>query len=163
MANETSTTRPGAARAEQIIEANDELVAFIETCTDEDWGRICAAEAWPVSVVAHHAAWGHEVAAGWIRTIRSGKDVPGSPELHDAGNEKKAASVAGISRDEVIALANENVAAYADLLRTLTDEDLSMSAAFGPAGGMPMSVDRLAGARRHLDGHLGSMRGAVGR
>jgi hypothetical protein len=76
MANETSTTRPGADRALQIIEANDELVAFIETCTGDDWGRI------------------------------------------------------GV---------------------------------FGPGGGMPMSVDRLAGARRHLDGHLGSMRAAVGR
>jgi hypothetical protein len=163
MANETSATRPGMARAEQIVEANDELVAFIGTCTDEEWGRMCAAEAWPVSVVAHHVAWGHEVAAGWIRTIRSGKDVPGSPELHNAGNETKAASVAGISRDEVIALAKGNVAAYADLLRTLTEEDLSKSAAFGPGGGMPMSVDRLAGARRHLDGHLRSMRAAVGR
>jgi hypothetical protein len=142
MANETSTTRPGMARAEQIVEANDELVAFIGTCTDEEWGRMCAAEAWPVSVVAHHVAWGHEVAAGWIRTIRSGKDVPGSPELHNAGNETKAASVAGISRDEVIALAKGNVAAYADLLRTLTEEDLSKSAAFGPGGGMRAAVGR---------------------
>jgi hypothetical protein len=163
VAKKTSTTRPGVARAEQIVEANDELVAFIETCSDQDWARMCAVEAWPVSVVAHHVAWGHEVAVGWIRTIRSGNDVPGSPELHNAGNETKAASVAGISRDEVIALAKENVDAYADLLRTLTDEDLAKSAAFGPAGGMPMSVDRLAGARRHLDGHLGSMRAAVGR
>jgi hypothetical protein len=163
MGQETSTTRSGADRAQQIIEANHELVAFIETCSDEDWGRICLAEAWPVSAVAHHAVWGHQVASGWIRTIRDGKDVPGSPDLHNAGNEAKAASVAGISREDVIEIANENVAAYAELLRSLTDEDMSKSAAFGPGGGMRMSVDRLAGARGHLDGHLGSMKAAVGR
>jgi hypothetical protein len=163
MAHETSTTRSGATRAQEMIDANAEFVAFIATCTDEEWGRVCSAESWPVGVVAHHIAWGHEVSAGWIRTIRSGKDVPGSPQTHNAANEAKASEMAGVSRDEVIGIANRNLIGLTALLRSLTDEDLSQSASFGPGGGMKMSVDQLAGARGHLDRHLGSIRAAVGR
>jgi DinB family protein len=163
MVHETSTTRSGATRAHEMIDANAEYVAFIASCTDEEWGRVCAAESWPVGVVAHHIAWGHEVSAGWIRTIRSGKDVPGSPETHNAGNAAKAAEMAVVSRDEVIRLAHRNLNELTALLRSLTDEDLSQIATFGPGGGMKMSVDQLAGARGHLDRHLGSIRAAVGR
>jgi hypothetical protein len=163
MAHETSTTRSGPTRAQEITDANAEFVSFIATCTDEEWGRICAAEGWPVGVVAHHIAWGHAVSAGWIRTIRSGKDVPGSPQTHNAGNEAKAAEMADVSRDEVIRLANRNLDELTALLRSLADEDILQSATFGPGGGMKMSVDNLAGARGHLDRHLGSIRSAVGR
>jgi hypothetical protein len=163
MARDVATPRSGAIRAEEITDANSELVAFIETCDDHDWARICTAEAWPVSAVAHHIAWGHEVSAGWIRSIRAGQEVPGSPETHDAANQAKAAEVAAISREEVIRLANRNVNDLAELLRTLTTADLAKSAAFGPGGGMAMSVDQLAGSRRHLDRHLTSIRSAVGR
>jgi hypothetical protein len=163
MAQETSTTRSGATRAQEMIAANADFVAFIATCTEDEWGRLCGAEGWSVGVVAHHIAWGHAVASGWIRTIRSGKDVPGSPQTHNAGNEAKAAEMAGVSRDEVILIANRNLDELTALLRSLTEEDLSKSATFGPAGGMKMSVDDLAGARGHLDRHLGSIRAAVGR
>jgi len=163
MVHESSTTRFGATRAMEITEANAEFVAFVATCTDEEWGRVCAAEGWPVGVVAHHIAWGHAVSAGWIRTIRSGKDVAGSPQTHNAGNEAKAAEMAGVSRDEVIRIANRNLNELTALLLSLTDEDLSKDASFGPGGGMKMSIDNLAGARGHLDRHLGSIRAAVGR
>jgi uncharacterized damage-inducible protein DinB len=163
MAHETSTTRSGPTRAQEIADANAEFVTFISTCSDDEWSRACAAEGWPVRVVAHHIAWGHVVSAGWIRTIRSGNDVPGSSETHNAANEAKAADMAGVSRDEVIRIANRNLNELTALLRSLTDEDLSKSATFGPGGGMKMSVDNLAGARGHLDRHLGSIRAAVGR
>lgn len=153
----------GAARAAEIVDANAELVAFIRTCSNEEWRHLCSAEGWTVGVVAHHIAWGHEVVTGWIQTIRAGHDVPGSPEAHDAGNHAMAAQVAGISRDQVIELAARNIVKYADLLHSLTEDDLAKTAAFGPGGGMPMPVARLAGSRRHLDGHLSSMRAAVGR
>jgi DinB family protein len=162
MTQHTDVSAP-ADRAAQIEAANEELIAFIETCTDEEWAITCAAEGWPVAVVAHHVAWGHHVAAGWIRTIVAGQEIPGSPELHDAGNAAKAAEATGMTRDEVIALARRNIAELTEIVRSLTDADLGKESAFGPAGGRPMSVDRLAGARGHLDRHLGSIRAAVGR
>jgi len=162
MSQHTDVSSP-ADRAAQLEAANEELIAFIETCTDEEWAKTCEAEGWPVAVVAHHVAWGHHVAAGWIRTISAGHEVPGSPELHDAGNAAKAAEAAGITRDEVIALARRNIVELAEVVRSLGEADLAKESPFGPAGGRPMSIDRLAGARGHLDRHLGSIRAAVGR
>ncbi len=161
MAQEVARSTEGLLRAEQIVAANQELVEFIESCGDGEWKSLCTAESWPVNVVAHHIAWGHSVSANWIRTIRLGIDVPGSPEAHDKGNQAMAASVADITRDEVIRLALQNVSELADLLRSLTADDFEKRSAFGPAGGMPMSIDQLAGARRHLDRHLSSMRAAI--
>ncbi len=163
MAHETSTTKSGPARAQEITDANAEFVAFIETCTEEEWSRVSAAESWPVNAVADHIAWGHEISAGWIRTIRAGENVPGSPEAHDAANNARAAQATTTSRAEVIQLANRNVSQLAELLRSLTEIDLSKSATFGPGGGNTMSLDQLAGSRRHLDRHLGGIRSTVGR
>src|SRR6202022_972826 len=44
--------------AEEMSDANAELIAFVESCTDEEWRTICRAERWGVGVVAHHVAWG---------------------------------------------------------------------------------------------------------
>src|ERR1700675_796025 len=123
MAHETLTTKSGEVRAQEITDANAEFVAFIATCTDEEWGRKTAAEAWPVNVVAHHIAWGREISAG--------ENVPDSPEAHDAANNAKAAEVANITRADVILLANRNVGRLAELLRSLAELDLSKSTAFG--------------------------------
>ena len=162
MSQHTEVSSP-AERAAQVEAANDELIAFIEGCTDEDWTKRCGGEGWSVGVVAHHIAWGHHVAAGWIETLVSGRDIPGSPESHDAGNAATAAEAIGVTRQEVIDLARRNIVELAGVVRSLSETDLEKTGAFGPGGGFPMSVARLAGARRHLDHHLGSIRTAVGR
>src|SRR2546428_8392283 len=105
--------------AEEIADANAEFIAFVETCSDKDWKTICRSERWSVGVVAHHIAWGHERAADWIRAIRSGIPIPGSPQAHNASNGLKAMQVAGISRDEVVFLASRNGDQLVALLRSL--------------------------------------------
>jgi hypothetical protein len=69
-------------------------------------------------VVAHHIAWGHERAAGWIESIRRGEEIPGSPEEHNASNAAMAAQVAGISPNAVLALSDRNLA-HASMRRAL--------------------------------------------
>lgn len=150
-------------RAKELGDANAEFIRFIGTCTDDEWARVCASEGWTVGEVANHIARGHEIAAGWIETIRSGRDVPGSPEEHDASNAAMAAAAAGVTRDDVARLAGRTMATLAGVLDSLTESDLAISGSFGPGGGMQMSVDRLAGSRRHLDGHLSSIRETLGR
>jgi hypothetical protein len=68
--------------AEEMIDANTEFTAFVESCSDNDWRTVCRAEKWRVGVVAHHVAWGHERAADWINAIRRGIPIPGSPQGH---------------------------------------------------------------------------------
>ena len=142
--------------AEEIADANAEFIAFVESCSDQEWRAICRAERWRVGVVAHHIAWGHERAAEWINAIRSGRPIPGSPQAHNASNAIKATQVAGISRDEVVFLARRNAERLVAVLRSLTDEDFEQSVPFGPAGGRPLSIEGLG--RSHLDRHLASMR-----
>jgi len=147
--------------AEELVDANAEFTAFVESCSDEQWRAICRAEKWRVGVVAHHIAWGHERAADWINSIRSGIAIPGSPRAHDASNAIKAAQVAGISRDEVVFLARRNVERLVAVLRSLTDVDFARAVPFGPARGRPISIDGLG--RSHLDRHLASMRATLRR
>ena len=149
------------AMAEEIADANAEFIAFVESCSDQEWRAICRAERWRVGVVAHHIAWGHERAAEWINTIRSGRAIPGSPQAHNASNAIKATQVAGISRDEVVFLARRNGERLVAVLRSLTDEDFEQAVPFGPAGGRPLAIEGLG--RRHLDRHLASMRATLRR
>src|SRR6202171_2477886 len=144
------------AMAEEMIDANTEFTAFVESCTDEERRAICRAERWRVGVVAHHVAWGHERAADWINAIRSGIPIPGSPQAHNASNAIKAAQVAGISRGEVVFLARRNVERLVAVLRSLTDADFERAVPFGPARGRPLAIEGLG--RSHLDRHLASMR-----
>jgi hypothetical protein len=147
--------------AEEMVDANAELTAFVEGCSDEDWRAVCREEKWRIGVVAHHVAWGYERAVDWINAIRSGIPIPGSPQSHNASNAIKAAQVAGISRDEVIFLARRNAERLVAVLRSLTDEDFKRTVPFGPARGRPMSIDGLG--RSHVDRHLASMRATLRR
>jgi hypothetical protein len=149
------------AMAEEIADANAEFIAFVESCSDQEWRATCRGERWRVGVVAHHIAWGHERAANWINAIRNGIPIPGSPRAHDASNDIKAAQVAGISRDEVIFLARRNADRLVAILRSLTEEDFERAVPFGPARGRPLSIEGLG--RSHLDRHLASMRATLRR
>jgi len=147
--------------AEEIIDANAEFTAFVQSCSDEEWRTICRDEKWRIGVVAHHVAWGHERAAEWINSIRSGIPIPGSPQAHNASNAIKAAQVSGISREEVAFLARRNAERLAAVLRSLTDADFERAVPFGAARGRPLSIEGLG--RSHLDRHLASMRATLRR
>jgi hypothetical protein len=60
-------------RFEQV---NNELIAFVEACSDADWRRTATAERWPVAVVAHHVGSSHSVIAGLARKIADDEALP---------------------------------------------------------------------------------------
>src|SRR2546421_10402180 len=114
------TTPMSVVLAEEIADANAELITLIESCSEPEWRSTCRGERWSIGVVAHHIAWGHERAAAWVRSICNGIPIPGSPQAHNASNAVKAAQVAGISRDEVAFLARRNADQLVALFRSLT-------------------------------------------
>ena len=154
--------KPVAQRAQEIIDANEELVAFVQSCSDAQWASVCEGETWPVGVVAYHVAAGHRVVSEWIGQLLAGGVALTRDEL-DAANAAMAAERAGVSREEVVELSRRNVQILAATLRALSEDDLRVRAPFGPAGAMVVPVDDIAGGRGHLDGHLASMRAAAGR
>ncbi|MDD5761691.1 MAG: hypothetical protein PHP88_04190 [bacterium] len=44
--------------AERFKAFNNKLIAFVRSCTDEDWRKVCSGEQWPVGVVARHIVLG---------------------------------------------------------------------------------------------------------
>src|SRR5579864_6942549 len=94
---------------------------------------------------------------------RAGPREGGTMNVEIANNASMAAAAVGVSQDEVAQLANENMAKLSVLMMSLTESDLAMSSSFGPAGGVKMSVEQLAGNVGHLQRHLASIRETLAR
>jgi DinB family protein len=148
--------------ADALTAANEELIAFAESCTDEQWRTVVPGENWTVGVVIHHCALGQDGGTSWLRQILENGNVPGTPEELDAANAAHAVDCADISVAETVALLQRTGSTAADYLRSLTDEELDRSGVLGPAGGGTFTVERLAGVfPRHSLGHLGHAREAL--
>ena len=46
---------------------NNEVIAFVEKCSDENWEKVCSGEEWPVGVVVRHIAAGQFSALGLVK------------------------------------------------------------------------------------------------
>jgi hypothetical protein len=142
--------------------AVQELIDFIEACTEDDWHLSTPAEDWTVGVVAHHVAYGFAQGSDWLELARHGNDIPGTVRSHDDENAAHARDFANAGRAETIALARANGARAVATVRGLRDDELRRSAGFGPSGGSTITVERLAGSfRSHFDRHMESIREAL--
>jgi hypothetical protein len=62
--------RSPAQYAAEVDGARDRLIAFVESCTSEQWHAApLAGDPRPVGVVADHVAHAYEYLAGWMRHI----------------------------------------------------------------------------------------------
>jgi hypothetical protein len=150
------------ALADDFATANQEAVAFTDSCTDAQWGAIVPGEEWPVGVVLHHIAEGHRNGLAWLELMAQGEAVTDTAAGIDQKNVEHAARASAISRGETARLLKENGAQLEALLRRLSDDQLDATAPFGPADGRAMPVSALAAvAARHVREHLGHARAAV--
>lgn len=141
-----------------------EATAALERLTEADWGKVTAAEKWPVGVVAHHIAVSHEMLVSLVQTLADGKPGPNLPmDAIHAKNAKHAQEHAACTKAETIALHRTNAAAAAATVRGLDDAALDRSGTV-IAGMPPMTAGQLAGGLlvSHIDDHLGSIRRTVG-
>jgi hypothetical protein len=157
MANERS-----AGIADDFAAANSEVVAFVRSCSEEEWVVTVPGEDWTVGVVLHHIAEGHGHGLRWLDSMVRGEGVVDTAEDIDRINAAHAARAGGIGPAETLALLETNGARLEGALRALTDEDLDRSAPFGPAGGPELRTSDIACvAARHAREHLAHARGAV--
>jgi len=61
--------------SKSFVRFNNEVIAFVENCSDENWAKICPGENWPVGVVARHIAADHYSALGFAKMIVEGKQL----------------------------------------------------------------------------------------
>jgi hypothetical protein len=115
---------------------NDELIAFVKSCSDEDWRKVCPGEQWPVGVVVRHIAAAHYGALGLAKMVVAGEKLPELTEgVIDHMNSKHAEKHRNCTRDEVLKILLENGTSDVDYVAGLHDTDLDRSVHIAAAGG----------------------------
>jgi DinB superfamily len=148
------------ALAKQFEAKVQEATAILDKISDADWKKVTSAEKWPVGVVAHHIAGGHEGISRLVKSAASGQHKPsfGSKEL-DQMNAQHAKDFANVGKPETLALHKKNGATAATMVRDLDDAALARSAE--PLKGMSaMTTEQMIKAILigHIDEHMGSIR-----
>lgn len=122
---------------------NDELIGFVEKCSDENWRKMCPGEQWSVGVVARHIAASHYGALGLAKMVVAGEKLPELTEgVIDQLNAKHAEKHRQCTRDEVLKTLRENGTSAADYVAGLGDTDLDRSCHIAAAGG-DMTAEQL--------------------
>lgn len=152
-----------AALAAQFAALNDEAIALVTGCTDEQWRQPCAGEGWSVGVVAHHIGAVHRDFIHIVDLLAAGRTFSpgGSMEVVDQSNAQHAHDHAAIGKAETLDALRTNGAALARSLRSLRDEQLDNVA--GTFGGRELSVNQVVEyiVLGHPREHLASLRATL--
>jgi len=124
------------ALAERFAAFNNEVIAFVGRCSDDDWQKVCPGEGWTIGVAARHIAAGHYNALGLAKMIVAGEKLPDiTMEAINQGNAKHAKDHADCTKDEVFGILRDNGSSISGYVNALTDEDLDRTGHLGLAGG----------------------------
>ncbi len=142
---------------------NDEVIRFVENCSDEDWERICMPEDWPVGVTARHIGAGHYQVMAMAKMILNGEALPRmtADDITRLANEH-ARKHADCSKSEVLDVLRENGRKVVDFLASMDDSQIEKTGHL-PAAGKDMSVGKLLETAILVSGgeHFESMKKVV--
>jgi uncharacterized damage-inducible protein DinB len=129
-----------AGFAAQFAAVNDELIALVEGCDDEQWQASSVGEGWTLAAVAHHAAEVNGAFAGILARLAAGETyTPNiSTEWINENNARHAREYATAGKQEVLDLLRQNGDAIASQLETLDEAQLERVA--GNFGGHELTV-----------------------
>jgi hypothetical protein len=129
--------------AERLAKFNEEVIAFVKKCTDEDW-RKTSREDWPVGVVARHIGAGHF--SGTIRMaemIVKGERFPEmTMEQIDQMANEHARKHAACTKAEVLDVLQKSGDALVQFVASLDDAGLDRTS-YLPAMGTEASTLQL--------------------
>ena len=141
----------------------DDVIGFVEGCSDENWRKVLATEEWTVGVTARHIGAGHFEAVGLARMMVKGEKLPEftMEQLVEMANAH-ARQHAGCTREEVLEVLRRNGAALVDYVAGLSDAELNRTGHLALAGG-ELSAQQLIEAVILKSGgeHLANMKAAV--
>ncbi|MFZ0134384.1 MAG: DinB family protein [Desulfobacterales bacterium] len=131
--------------AKRIESFRDEVGAFVENLSDEEWNKECDAEDWSVGVTARHVGAGHLALSGLIGKMARGEELPQlSMDQINAMSEKDARAHADATKAEVLEHLRKNGDELVDFVAGLSDDDLGRQAgmpAFGGAVSAELFID----------------------
>jgi hypothetical protein len=130
------------------------LIAFVQSCTAEQWNAApLAGDPRPVGVVADHVAHAYEYLAVWMRALLRGEPVTVNSAVVDALNAEHAKAAMAVTPAEAVEHLRHNGAAISALVAGCTAEDLNAGDG---------QVERLAQiAIRHADDHGAEIEAAL--
>jgi hypothetical protein len=149
--------------AEKLQAFSSDVAAFVENCSDEDWGKTCSGEGWPVVVVARHLGLGHFGVLGLAKMLVAGEPLPElTGAMVDQMNAQHAEEHADCTKDEVLGFLRAKGPEFAGYVAGLSDEDLDR-AAYLALLGRDVSTERLIELVILNSGkeHLENMKAAV--
>lgn len=136
-----------SVRAEKLAatleEVNDEIVAIIVGCTDEQLRQSSVGEGWEVAVVGHHVAVVHTAFAPLAeRFAEGGTHSPAVSwdEIHRM-NAEHAREYAGVDRQVVLDKLRTNGAELAAKIRTIGEDQMDRVA--GVYGDNELTVEQV--------------------
>ncbi len=148
-------------RTKELVELftafNNDFIAFVDNCSDEDWRTVCSDEGWTVGVVAHHVAAGHYSSLDLVKMIVAGETLPPlTMDTIDQMNAQHAQENADCTREEVLGLLRKNGSAFASYLEGLSEADLVRTGYLAAIGGdvsaqQLIEMVILQSAGEHLD------------
>lgn len=143
---------------------NEEVIAFVKGCSDEDW-RKNTPDDWPVGVAARHIGAGHFSGATMMaEMIVKGKPFPDMTmeQINQMANEH-ARKHADCTKPEVLDVLQKSGAALVQFVAGLDDAGLDRTG-FLPAMGAEMSTMQLLDAviLASAGEHFAGIRKAVG-
>lgn len=146
--------RSPAQYAAAIDNARNRLIAFVESCTAEQWRAApLEGDPRPVGVVADHVAHAYEYLATWMREILRGEPVTVNSDVVDALNAEHAAAAVAVTRIKAVEHLRRSGAAMSALVADCSAEDLKAGDG---------RVERLAQiAIRHADDHRTEIEAAL--
>jgi hypothetical protein len=151
--------------ANRIASFRDEVVAYVEKLSANDWGKTCEWEQWPVGVTAYHLGNGHFAIYKLIEMIIEGKALPQlTMDQINAGSKQDAQAHLDCSRADALEKLRQNGATFVSFVAGLSDDDLARQGSM-PAFGGAVSVEQVIDYVIFQSGqeHFDSMKAAVGR
>jgi uncharacterized damage-inducible protein DinB len=150
--------------ADQLQQANEDVIAFVEAASPETWGKWCPGEQCTVAALASHIGDGcGGILDSLVLPVAEGRPGPVfTPDDLHRGNAAAAQANATRPKAEVLAVLREQGQRAVSRVRELTDEQLQRTEQL-PFSPEPISAEAviehvLIG---HPRGHLASLQTAV--
>lgn len=148
----------------RIESFRDDVIAFVEALTDEQWNAKCEAEDWTAGVTARHVGAGHFRIFELAGMILEGKELPQwTIDQINEMSEKDSRAHPDCTKEDALHALRQNGAELSAFVAGLSDDQLDRKGSM-PAFGGEASVDQIIGfvifqsAQEHLD----SIKKAVG-
>ena len=140
--------------ASRFEQANEELIATVEGCGDDQWSRTCGSDERPVGVLADHVANGHVLLAKWVQSIAAGQPMSVSMDAIHEANARHATERANVTKSDVIDALRANGQEAAEIIRGLNADDIERPVPIAAMGGQEKTAAEMA--EMLLIGHLQS-------